>query len=227
MANNLIGGVVDKRQYWELKMTVLKIASDMLTNEYVDRKAENHNQWVAQNELMWKTQRVRLPYPSFPPYPTQEQVLQKAKSLWKCFFLDEKVIESFPELVTATVANTESTTAGQAINSVVEAASTVGQTEAITTEVAEVAPDELTFLQTTELNIENHVDPYQLPESNTAVSLLPAISDASAAAETANTTTEVERELAVAEEAVAPLHPTKFSSSISNWLWLAKRTKDQ
>lgn len=88
---------MDQARLFELKMTILKMASDMLTNEYVDKKAENHNQWLIQNEMMWRTQGVRVPYPAFPPYPSQVEVLKKAEELWKCFVLDQSVRDEMKE----------------------------------------------------------------------------------------------------------------------------------
>lgn len=81
---------MDASQMFEMKLTILKMAGDMLHNEYVDKKSQNHNQWLIHNEVMWRTQGVKIPYPAFPPYPSQEEVLKKAEVLWQCFFTSEK-----------------------------------------------------------------------------------------------------------------------------------------
>jgi hypothetical protein len=89
---------MNKAELFEFKLTILKMASEMLLNEYIDKKSHNHNQWLVQNDVMWRSTGVRMPYPPFPPYPTQEDVLAKANSLYKCFFLDDVNPTILPDL---------------------------------------------------------------------------------------------------------------------------------
>jgi hypothetical protein len=57
---------------------ILKIAKELVVNEYTDRRAEEHNKWLVESEHLWKTQRLRLAYPTIPPYPTEIDVVSRA-----------------------------------------------------------------------------------------------------------------------------------------------------
>lgn len=61
---------------WE----VLKMARDLVINEYTDRRAQLHNEWVSKSRLFNKSGGV-LPYPEIPPYPTELEILDRAQSL--------------------------------------------------------------------------------------------------------------------------------------------------
>ena len=63
------------------RLELLRMAKEMLFNEYVDKKAQLHNKWAAEADLAWRTRGVRIPYPVFPPYPDNEMVIAKAIQL--------------------------------------------------------------------------------------------------------------------------------------------------
>lgn len=63
------------------RLQLLKMAQEMLFHEYIDKKAQLHNQWSAESDVAWRTRGVRLPYPTFPPYPTQGEIVAKALEL--------------------------------------------------------------------------------------------------------------------------------------------------
>lgn len=83
----------------QTRLTILKMAQEMLHNEYVDRKAQAHNDWVVMAEAVWRTQRTRLPYPGFPPYPTENDVVSKAEVLFG-FLVKEPLADHVPNLST-------------------------------------------------------------------------------------------------------------------------------
>ena len=63
------------------RLELLRMSREMVINEHVDRRAELHNKWVNESEELWKTKRQRLAYPSIPPYPTEKDILERAKAL--------------------------------------------------------------------------------------------------------------------------------------------------
>lgn len=64
-----------------IRMEVLRMARDLVINEHTDRRAELHNRWLVQSEKMWQAHRQRVAYPSIPPYPTESEILERARSL--------------------------------------------------------------------------------------------------------------------------------------------------
>lgn len=64
-----------------INFEILRIAKEIVINEYVDRRAHVHNQWLVESDFLWKSQRLRLAYPPIPPYPTEQEVVERAKTL--------------------------------------------------------------------------------------------------------------------------------------------------
>lgn len=60
---------------------ILRIAKDLAYSDYNNRKAELHNQWLKESDYMWRTQKLRVAYPTIPPYPTEEEIVSRAKKL--------------------------------------------------------------------------------------------------------------------------------------------------
>lgn len=60
---------------------LLKVAKDLVYSEYAARKNDIHEKWVVESLYLWQTQHVRLAYPELPPYPTDRDILDRAKSL--------------------------------------------------------------------------------------------------------------------------------------------------
>lgn len=76
----------------KVALEVLKMAKDIVTNEYIDLRAQDHNKWLAQSEHLWRTQKIRLPYPAFPPYPNEDTIVKRAQVLMN--FLQESGISN-------------------------------------------------------------------------------------------------------------------------------------
>lgn len=68
----------NKTIYFEL----LKMARELVISEYIDRRAQDHNKWLVDAEVAWKYRRVRIPYPTIPPYPTEKDIVDRAKILF-------------------------------------------------------------------------------------------------------------------------------------------------
>ena len=64
-----------------IKLELVKLARDLCINEYNERRANDHNIWLAHSDHLWKTQQMRVTYPPFPPYPTEVDVVAKAQLL--------------------------------------------------------------------------------------------------------------------------------------------------
>jgi hypothetical protein len=64
------------------------MAKEVVNNEYVDIRGRMHNQWVVDSDRLWQTEKKKLEYPKFPPYPSEEEIVKRARILEN--FLYEK-----------------------------------------------------------------------------------------------------------------------------------------
>ena len=64
------------------KLELLRMARELLNEEYINKRAEDHNKWVADADVAWKTQGIKLPYPPFAPYPKESEIVAKALTLY-------------------------------------------------------------------------------------------------------------------------------------------------
>lgn len=62
-----------------LNLELIKISKDMLVDQYIDKKTQNHNKWIVESEYWWKLNKTILEYPQFPPYPTEKEIIERAK----------------------------------------------------------------------------------------------------------------------------------------------------
>jgi hypothetical protein len=87
-------------EFTKHRMEILRMARQMLNEQYINRRAEDHNRWLAEADQAWKNKGIRLPYPPFAPYPTEEQVLAKAQELLKFVLVqEEQAAEEKAEIV--------------------------------------------------------------------------------------------------------------------------------
>lgn len=77
----IIGGLYDMFTNSPTNLELLKLATELAYSDYNNRRANIHNQWLADNEKMQKLYRTSVPYPSIPPYPTEEDIISKAHKL--------------------------------------------------------------------------------------------------------------------------------------------------
>ncbi len=78
------------------RMEVLRMARQMLNEEYINRRAEDHNRWLAESDQAWKNKGIKLPYPPFAPYPTEAQILERAQELLKFVVREEDAEKVLP-----------------------------------------------------------------------------------------------------------------------------------
>lgn len=64
------------------RLELLKMARTLLNEEYINRRAEDHNKWLAECDESWRTRRIKLPYPPFAPYPSEAEIVAKALTLY-------------------------------------------------------------------------------------------------------------------------------------------------
>jgi hypothetical protein len=79
-------------------MEILRMARDLTLNEYKDRRAELHNQWLAESDRVWRISRARVTYPPIPPHPTEAEILARAKLLMNFVAIVESpvIVEPVP-----------------------------------------------------------------------------------------------------------------------------------
>jgi hypothetical protein len=75
------------------RLEILKMARELVINEYIDRRAQEHNEWLDKSTQMWKTNRVTLAYPTIPPYPTEKEIITRAKTLLQFLKEDDENVE--------------------------------------------------------------------------------------------------------------------------------------
>ncbi len=68
------------------RFELLKMARELLNDEYINKRAEDHNKWVAENEENWRTKHRSLPYPPFTEYPTDEEIVRTASNLYNFIY---------------------------------------------------------------------------------------------------------------------------------------------
>jgi hypothetical protein len=74
------------------RLQLLKKAKDMLLTEYTEKKAQMHDKWSSDADVVWKTRGMTLAYPSFPPYPDNSMIVQKAMELEKSLVKDTEPV---------------------------------------------------------------------------------------------------------------------------------------
>lgn len=65
----------------DINVRLLELAKELMIMEYNDKKTQDHNRWLIESERAWLTSRTKLQHPPFPPFPTQDQILERAKTL--------------------------------------------------------------------------------------------------------------------------------------------------
>lgn len=66
------------KQRYEL----IKMARELLNEDYANKRAVDHNKWVADNDEAWRTGRRNVPYPPIAQIPTDKEILKTAVNLY-------------------------------------------------------------------------------------------------------------------------------------------------
>lgn len=72
---------MDKLNYDPVYLEILRMAKELAIQEYKDVRAQDHNKWLVESEHLWRTQRLRLAYPTIPTPPTEKDVIARAQIL--------------------------------------------------------------------------------------------------------------------------------------------------
>lgn len=72
------------------KFELLKMARAQANEEYSNRRDEAYKKWVSECDAVWKETGVKLPYPTFQPYPTEVDIVSKAMTLYNFIKTEEK-----------------------------------------------------------------------------------------------------------------------------------------
>ena len=75
----------DTKQRFE----ILKMAREMLNEEYTFKRATDHNRWLAESQEAWTKHQKTIPHPPFAPYPTETDVLEAATVLYNFVHIQE------------------------------------------------------------------------------------------------------------------------------------------
>lgn len=73
---------VDFHKERNLRLEVLKMARELVVEEYTERKIAAHTKWLSDSEKLWHNRRQILPYPVYVSYPNEEVVIERAKALF-------------------------------------------------------------------------------------------------------------------------------------------------
>jgi len=66
---------------YEIRLELLKMAKDMLTDEYYGKREIISNQWSTKVEESKINGTPSPEHPGFPPFPTEEEIVKKAEAL--------------------------------------------------------------------------------------------------------------------------------------------------
>ena len=66
---------------YEIRLELLKMAKDMLSDEYYGKREIISNQWSTKVEESKINGTPSPEHPGFPPFPTEEEIVKKAEAL--------------------------------------------------------------------------------------------------------------------------------------------------
>lgn len=66
----------------QLRLELVKMSRELLLEEYINKRAEDHNAWLAESEVHWRKTGTKLPYPAFAKYPTDEDIVGRAVTMY-------------------------------------------------------------------------------------------------------------------------------------------------
>ena len=139
-----------------LRLEILKMARELVINEYIDRRAQDHNLWVAQSDELMRTRGFKLQYPAFPPYPTESDIIAKADSLVK--FMSAPVPEPQASAIVQPTSNIITSTIMQELAPIVEVPTKEAEVTEITPTTVVVAVESMPIIPVVETNINDQLE---------------------------------------------------------------------
>lgn len=67
---------------YKTRAELLKVAKQILIQDYDAMRGTNHQQWLRESQLAWKTKGVLIAYPTAKLFPTEQEVVAKALELY-------------------------------------------------------------------------------------------------------------------------------------------------
>lgn len=64
------------------RSALLTQARQLVNKEYIARRSEQHQHWIANSESSWRTNGALLPYPAGILYPSEDEIVAKALELY-------------------------------------------------------------------------------------------------------------------------------------------------
>jgi len=80
--------------------SILNLARQQISEEYIKSKSEDLANWLLECDRVWKEEGVMLPYPTYSFYPSEEDIIARAKLLSGAS-IEESVEEPNEELIDA------------------------------------------------------------------------------------------------------------------------------
>jgi hypothetical protein len=74
-----------------VNLQILLMARQLVINGHTDRRADLHNQWLVDSAALWASHRQRLAYPPIPPYPTEAEIVARARALLEFVHSDSTI----------------------------------------------------------------------------------------------------------------------------------------
>lgn len=65
----------------KIDSSLLAIARQQVFDEYIKARANDLTEWLLECDKAWKQDKTMLPYPSFPYYPNDEDIIARAKMI--------------------------------------------------------------------------------------------------------------------------------------------------
>lgn len=60
---------------------ILNLARQQISEEYIKSKSEDLANWLLECDRVWKEEGIMLPYPTYSFYPSEEDIIARAKLL--------------------------------------------------------------------------------------------------------------------------------------------------
>ena len=66
-----------------IEKDLVVIARRQVFEEYIDKRKKDFDQWMIESDKAWREKRVKLPYPEFSAYPSEDEIYDRIEMLHK------------------------------------------------------------------------------------------------------------------------------------------------
>jgi hypothetical protein len=64
-----------------MKLDLITLARQQVFEEYITKRNRVFEQWMKDVDIAWKEQKIKLPFPSMPMYPDEEDIYNRIELL--------------------------------------------------------------------------------------------------------------------------------------------------